>query len=205
MKRSRDGSRGICQVVCPPFPTSPGERTEMRWRRLRRQCRKVIAQITLPEPFSARELCNHLAAERERPLHVLALPTPTVPGTPSGMWLVAERGDYIFFDAQTSPLHQEHIIVHEIGHMVCDHRSAGGDHSLYRYVDIADPESVRQVLPRIQYSDEQEQEAEMIASLVLEAAGRLPAPTLLSGMLGGLESAMGLRTARHAGTSCSRG
>lgn len=205
MKRRTDGSRGTYQVVCLPVTTSPGEPTGMRWRRLRRRCQKAIAGITLPEPFSARELCNHLAAERERPLHLLVLPTPTVPGTPSGMWLVADRGDYIFFDAQTSPLHQEHILVHEIGHMVCDHQSAGGDHSLYRYIDFADPESIRQSLPRIQYSDEQEQEAEMIASIILETVGRLPAPMLLSGMVGGLESAMGLRTPRHAGTSCSRG
>ena len=90
----------------------------MRWRRLRRRCQRVIGGITLPDPFSAQELCAHLAHKRGRPLHLLPLPTPTVPGTPSGMWLAAEHGDYIFHDAQTSPLHQEHIIVHEIGHMV---------------------------------------------------------------------------------------
>lgn len=193
------------QLVCPPIPTSPGEPTKMHWRRLRRQCQKVINGITLPEPFSARELCDRLASGRERPVHLLPLPTPTVPGTPSGMWLVAEHGDYIFYDAQTSHLHQEHIIVHEIGHMVCEHRPTGGDQSLYRHIDIANPESIRHILPRIEYSDEQEQEAEMIASLILEAAGRVPGPTLLSGMLGGLESAMGLRTARHSGASCPRG
>lgn len=199
------GTRLRYRVICPPAPTSPGDPTEMRWRRLRRRCQKVIGGIPLPEPFSAEELCSRLAGERDRPLRLLPLPTPTVPGTPSGMWLVAERGDYIFYDSQTSLLHQEHIIVHEIGHMVCGHRSAGDDQQLYRMIDIADPESVRQALPRIRYSDEQEQEAEMIASLILEAAGRVPAPTLLSGMLGGLESAMGLRRARHSGASCPRG
>ncbi|MEU7134117.1 hypothetical protein [Streptomyces sp. NPDC046261] len=177
----------------------------MHWRRLRRQCRKVISGIPLPEPFSAQELCTRLAAERARPLHLLPLPTPTVPGTPSGMWLVTERGDYVFYDAQTSPLHQEHIIMHEIGHMVCDHRSQGDGQRLYRHLDIADPQSIRQVLPRLRYSDEQEQEAEMIATLILEAAGRLPAPARLSGMLGGLESAMGLRGLRTTGASCPRG
>jgi hypothetical protein len=177
----------------------------MRWRRLHRRCRQVIDGITLPEPFSAQELCAHLAQERGRPLHLLPLPTPTVPGTPSGMWLAAERGDYIFHDTQTSPLHQEHIILHEIGHMVCNHRSVGDDERLYRHIDLADPHSIRQALPRLRYPDEQEREAEMIASLILEAAGRVPAPTLLSGMLGGLESAMGLRGGRAAGASCRRG
>ncbi|MGK5630903.1 hypothetical protein [Streptomyces sp. URMC 123] len=174
----------------------------MRWRRLRRRCQKVIGDIALPEPFSAQRLCAQLAADRGRPLRLLTLPTPTVPGTPSGIWLSAERGDYIFYDGQTSPLHQEHIIVHEIGHMVFDHCSAVDDRRLFRHVDIADPESVRRILPRLRYSDEQEQEAEMIASLILEAAGRVPAPTALSGMLGGLESAMGLRGLRHPGAAC---
>ncbi|MBA6437047.1 hypothetical protein [Streptomyces sp. GMR22] len=177
----------------------------MRWKRLRRRCERVICGITLPDPFSAEALCAQLAVERQRPLRLLSLPTPTAPGTPSGMWLATKHGDYIFYDAQTSPLHQEHIIVHEIGHMVCDHRSTTDGQPLYRHVDIADPESIRQVLPRLRYSDEQEQEAELIASIILEAAGRASEPTLLSGMLGGLESAMGLSGIRYAGDQCSRG
>lgn len=193
------------RIMCPTVPTSPGEPHPMRWRRLRRRCRRVIGSLSLPEPFSVQELCARLAEERGRPLRLLPLPTPTVPGTPSGMWLTAEHGDYIFFDEQTSPLHQEHIIVHEIGHVVCDHRSAGDDQRLYRHIDLADPHSIRQALPRLRYSDEQELEAEMIASLILEAIGRVPAPTPMSGFLGGLESAMGLRGPRPVGTSCPRG
>ncbi|MCA6094063.1 ImmA/IrrE family metallo-endopeptidase [Streptomyces sp. SCA3-4] len=177
----------------------------MHWRRLRRQCEKVIGEIPLPEPFSAQELCTRLAAERSRPLHLLPLPTPTAPGTPSGMWLATERADYVFYDEQTSPLHQEHIIMHEIGHMVCDHRSGIDDLRLYRHIDITDPQSIRQALPRLRYSDQQEQEAEMIATLILEAVGRLPTPSRLSGMLAGLESAMGLRGHRGTGASCSHG
>ncbi|MEU5429124.1 hypothetical protein AB0H73_26520 [Streptomyces olivoreticuli] len=177
----------------------------MHWRRLRRRCQQVIGGIPIPDPFSAQELCARLAVERDRPLRLLALPTPTVPGTPSGLLLAVDTEDFILYDAQTSPLHQEHIIVHEIGHLVCNHRSAVDDRELHRHLDIGDPRSVRQVLARIRYGDEQEQEAEMIATLILEAAGRVPAPTLLSGMLGGLESAMGLRTGHRTGASCSAG
>ncbi|MGW7367116.1 hypothetical protein ACWGI8_27700 [Streptomyces sp. NPDC054841] len=124
---------------------------------------------------------------------------------PTGIWLATDSGDYVLYDAQTSPLHQEHIILHEIGHLVCDHRSGGRDQQLYRRIDLADSESIRQALPRSRYSDLQEQEAEMIATLVLESVGRIPAPTLLSGMLAGLESAMGLSGVRREGTPCSRG
>ncbi|MFI7104591.1 hypothetical protein ACIBK8_35275 [Streptomyces sp. NPDC050161] len=165
----------------------------------------MIDGLPLPTPFSAPELCARLAAQRDRPLHLRPLPTPVVPNMPSGLWLATDQEDYVLYDAQTSPLHQEHIILHEIGHLVCDHRSVEGERHLYRRIDLADPASVRQALPRARYSDEQEQEAEMIASLILEGVDRLPAPSLLSGMLGGLESGMGLRGARHRGSSCSRG
>ncbi|MGW7022530.1 hypothetical protein [Streptomyces decoyicus] len=164
----------------------------------------MISGITLPEPFSAQELCTQLRRERDRPLHLLPLPTPTVPNTPTGMWLVTARGDYIFYDAQTSLLHQEHIIMHEIGHMLCGHQSVTDGQRLLRHIEVTDP-AIQQVLPRIRYSDGQEQEAEMIASLILEAVGHVPAPTLLSGLLGGLESAMGLRGVKHPGALCSRG
>ncbi|MEU4203854.1 hypothetical protein [Streptomyces sp. NPDC045470] len=183
----------------------------MHWRRLRRRCRRVIDGIPLPEPFSAQELCVRLAADRDRPLRLLTLPTPTGLGMPTGMWLATEEGDYVFYDAQTSPLHQEHIILHEIGHLVCDHRMAVEDPRLFRHIDIGDPASIRRALGRTRYSDRQEQEAEMIASLILEGAGRVPAPTLLSGTLGGLASGMGLRSGtgprgtRHPGAPCSRG
>ncbi|WP_150239996.1 ImmA/IrrE family metallo-endopeptidase [Streptomyces albofaciens] len=177
----------------------------MHWRRLRRRCRRVIDGIPLPEPFSAQELCARLAVDRNRPLRLLTLPTPTGLGMPTGMWLATEEGDYVFYDGRTSPLHQEHIILHEIGHLVCDHRTAVEDQRLFRRIDIEDPHSIRQALGRSRYSDRQEQEAEMIASLILEGAGRVPAPTLLSGTLGGLASGMGLPGARHPGAPCSPG
>ncbi|KOG66842.1 hypothetical protein ADK76_01060 [Streptomyces griseoflavus] len=177
----------------------------MHWRRLRRRCRRVIDGIPLPEPFSAQELCARLAADRDRPLRLMTLPTPTGLGMPTGMWLATEEGDYVFYDGRTSPLHQEHIILHEIGHLVCDHRTAVEDQRLFRHIDVEDPHSIRRALGRTRYSDRQEQEAEMIASLILEGAGRVPAPTLLSGTLGGLASGMGLRDARHPGAPCSPG
>lgn len=192
-------------VRCPPVPAPRADATGVRWRNLRRRCRKVIGSLPVPDPFSVHTLCARLAERRDRPLRLLALPTPTAPGTPSGLLLSAEREDVILYDARTSPLHQEHIIVHEIGHLVCGHRSVAEDVRLERHLDLADPRSVRTVLPRVRYGDEQEREAEMIATLILEAAGRVPGPAPLSGMLGGLESAMGLRRARTAGASCSHG
>jgi len=41
---------------------------------------------------------------------------------------------------------------------------------LFRTLELGDTEEILRVLPRIRYSSRQEQEAEMIASLVLEAS-----------------------------------
>ncbi len=57
-----------------------------------------------------------------------------------------------------------------------------------------DPSAVRQVLLRTSYTTEQEQEAELPASLIT-AAARLDAPA--SGTLGALETAMGYKRWRE--------
>ncbi len=38
-----------------------------------------------------------------------------------GLWLGTDNADYVFYEARTAPLHREHIILHEIGHVLCDH------------------------------------------------------------------------------------
>lgn len=144
----------------------------------------------MPDPFTAQKLCKRIAAQRRRSLDLLPLPAPTVPGTPSGMWLMTESRDYIFYDSQTSLPHQEHIILHEIGHMLCDHYQGERGTQLYRHIDVNDPDSVHRVFLRIRYTNRQEQEAELVASLILTAIGRRPALSPFTGVLASMESAL---------------
>jgi len=76
-----------------------------------------------------------------------------------------------------------------VGHLLCDHdsRELEDNRVLFRTLELGDTEEILRVLPRIRYSSRQEQEAEMIASLVLEGIGRLPAPSPFTGLLAGLE------------------
>lgn len=113
------------------------------------------------------------------------------------MWLATKRGDYIYYDAQTSGLHRLHIILHEVGHMLCEHEETGleGNQYLYRQLNVCDSVWIRQILPRIRYTSHQEQEAEMVATLLLERAGRLPVPSPLTGVRARLETALGLHRA----------
>ncbi|WP_433724380.1 hypothetical protein ACQP2Y_03100 [Actinoplanes sp. CA-051413] len=42
-------------------------------------------------------------------------------GLPCGLWISVETADYVFYDPETSQLHAEHIILHELGHMLSGH------------------------------------------------------------------------------------
>lgn len=87
-------------------------------RQLRYQCRRLLRDLQLPQPFSVEALIKRLAVQRGRPLHVRPLPGDPIPGGPYGLWLVTADADCIFYERRTSPLHREHIVLHEIGHML---------------------------------------------------------------------------------------
>jgi hypothetical protein len=66
--------------------------------------------------------------------------------------------------------------LHELGHIICCHRGAGGlDEASARllFPDL-DPDLVRDMLLRATYDDVQEQEAEIIAYLLSERMREAP-------------------------------
>jgi hypothetical protein len=88
------------------------------------------------------------------------------------MWLSLAEADYVLYEPTTSKLHSEHIVLHEIAHMVCDHRLGVDDSVLRRLFPTINPVVVRRVLGRVDYATEQEQEAEMLASMIRGGVGR---------------------------------
>ncbi|MEU3711088.1 toxin [Streptomyces catenulae] len=106
------------------------------------------------------------------------------PPEPCGMWIAWPDVDVIVYAADTGHAYRNHIIVHELAHMLCGHRTADdliGPGTGALFPDLA-PQLVRDALHRSGYTDPQEREAEMIASLFLkqapadppEAAGEMP-------------------------------
>jgi hypothetical protein len=140
-------------------------------RRLRKRCREVVRRLRLPDPFSVPALCDSISAQRGRALylHPLAKPEGTL-DMPCGMWVATDIADHVFFEQQTSPFHQEHIILHELGHMICGHTIAmlGDEFGSAAIAGDTGGEVVRQALMRTSYNTEQEQEAELVATLLLE-------------------------------------
>jgi hypothetical protein len=95
-----------------------------------------------------------------------------------GLWIALPDTDVIVYRANTSGPHQEHIIAHELSHIICEHDFGalpGPPVPAHLFPD-ADPDLVRRSLKRSAYDDRAEQEAEMMASLILARARRGTAP-----------------------------
>lgn len=135
---------------------------------LREQCSRRIAELNLENPRDIQGLCDQLVELRQRPIKLVPIPTPA--SHPCGMWVAAQDEDLIFFDANTTSAHQEHIILHELGHIICCHRGANelDDASARTLFPNLDPNIVRDMLMRATYDDVQEQEAEITAYLLSE-------------------------------------
>ncbi|MEU5591837.1 toxin [Streptomyces sp. NPDC020298] len=144
-------------------------RTQLK--RLRRAGARRISELGLPEVADVAELCRHLGEVRDRPITLVPMQMPA--SHPCGMWVAARDEDLIFYDANTTGAHQEHIILHELGHIICCHRGAGWlDEATARLLfPNLDPELVRDMLLRATYDDVQEQEAEIIAYLLSQRVG----------------------------------
>lgn len=143
------------------------QHTEVNLRRLRRRCEIRLDELNLPSPFEVHKFCQELAARRGRPIQLCPV---AMGGAPSGFWMASPSVDFIIFEAQTSPLHQAQIILHEACHIVCGHRPIELSETEVSHLIFPDlrEEIVQSGLQRRRYSTSEEREAEFLASLILE-------------------------------------
>jgi hypothetical protein len=136
-------------------------------KRLLRHCESRFAEWRLPTPFDITTLVQLLSRRRRRPIHLVPLALGA--GQPSGVSLVLAEMDVVVYDAGTGKVHQEHIIAHELAHIMCGHiGTASLDDEVARVIfPNLDPGLVRDMLHRADYGDEQELEAEIMASVIL--------------------------------------
>jgi len=156
----------------------------MRERQLRKCCRDLLRQLDIRPPLDVAELCRRVGEQRGRTINLVAHPIP-VPG-PFGVWIATRTADYILYQQQTSKPHQDHIVLHELGHLLAGHHSDEDDDQLLgelypdvspealrtQYPDLS-PDAVRRALRRSSYDTEQEREAETVATIILEWASVL--------------------------------
>ncbi len=90
----------------------------MDLRSVRRRCESTLRDLPVPRPFDVRQFADTVSARRGRPIHPLPKSAPV---GPCGVWLSMPAADYVFFENATSPLHREHIILRELGHLLRNH------------------------------------------------------------------------------------
>jgi len=129
--------------------------------------------------FTVDNFIHHIAHEIERDIHYIPWPMPPYM---SGVWFTdLEDGmEYVFIDDGLSGVHQTHVKLHELAHIIFNHKTLAV--SKERIPEIltallSDQEReakmvVRSILRRSLYDGAEEQEAEMWASVILERVAR---------------------------------
>jgi hypothetical protein len=149
--------------------------TSRSLKELRRRCEERIKDLPLPIPFDLEAFCNAVAGHVGR--RIVLQPVADVGGQTMGAWIRTREADIIVYEQNTTRLHQEHIVLHELSHIICEHRTPLLDsaHASKLFPDLK-ADVVRGVLQRQSYSTDEELEAEVQASVIRErATDRVPA------------------------------
>ncbi|KAA2253902.1 hypothetical protein F0L68_32035 [Solihabitans fulvus] len=149
---------------------------DRRDKQLWQRCQRIVGDLPLPVPFDPKALVATLALRRGRPIELV--PVTAQAYTPCGMLATTDRAEYILYPTNTTALHQQHILLHEVGHLLCGHAGTTTLDAPVSKILLPhlSPELVRRVLGRTVYDVEQEREAEVIASLISQRATREAPP-----------------------------
>lgn len=151
----------------------------------RRRYEQLISTLSIPDPFDMPSFLAGLARQRGKQIELIPAVLPTT--LPCGMLVSTDDIDYIFHPIDTTPLHAQHIDMHEVGHLLLGHATGPTNTvSSDELPTLAEQAAVRSLLPdlstelirrilgRTAYSNAHEREAEVFASLLL-ARVNLPA------------------------------
>ncbi|GAA2240620.1 MULTISPECIES: hypothetical protein [Kitasatospora] len=146
----------------------------MNDKELRKRCVDVVAQIEFPSPFSINTLVDSVERRRGRQISLVPMPLAVRPESPCGLWVATDDVDYVLYTEATSTAHREHIVMHELGHMLLEHGSTEADQAEVArlLMPTLDPRFVQAVLARSVYTSQEERAAELVASLIPLRAGR---------------------------------
>lgn len=204
------GKRGHAAQPKVPQQGGAGHRRFGRWRAaerrtverdLDRRIRRELRDLGIQFPLDVEELCRVYGERRGRPIVVKPFPLET-PG-PSGLWVDTPQMDVILYQQETTRLHQEHIILHEWGHILVaeDEAAAESQEAPDDYVEgwatlipVLDPKLIRRVARRCSYSSGEECAVELVATIILQQSAMTDrAPSVEDPSLRRVQSAIGDR------------
>jgi hypothetical protein len=130
----------------------------------------VVRELALSAPFAMDELGKRLEQRRRRTVRLL--PMVMEPGTPSGVWIGTADADYLYYEEQTSPFHQAHIVLHLAARMVLGEGSGPAIDT--RLVPDVSQRLIGLMLGTGEQNTVTHLEAETFAFLALERDQRMP-------------------------------
>ena len=112
---------------------------------------------------------------RQRPVYLLPFDLgPEV----LGVWMETDTADYIFFEQNTTPYHQRHIVLHEASHMLRGHEGPALPDLVSSLTPHLDPRLVRSLLCHTLFNQDDEAEAEVLATLIEERMDQSSPPRI---------------------------
>ncbi|MFI9504878.1 hypothetical protein [Nocardia sp. NPDC052566] len=153
---------------------------------LRRRCRRRLAEAGLLGAGDSLSACAEFASRSGRPIVSSAI---TMPSNSMHAMLVRTTDiDYIVYERDTTRLHQQHIIAHELGHLIWNHRGIA---------EFGDGQEIVAVLGRGNYDPVEELEAEVTATLLLERQRSVLGRPVGSDRARAMGEALGFESARR--------
>ena len=142
------------------------------------ESRAFVRSLDLPRVTSVRELRGYIEELIGEPIHI-APGKPADGDNPCGMVIKSGGVNYVGYDPDTSPAHQDHIIAHEFGHLLKGHRGSRIDPASAEGIILGDLDEDlwATILGRTNYTEPVEREAEAIGSfLQAHVISSRPAP-----------------------------
>lgn len=158
-------------------------------RDLHRRLRLELRSLGVVPPLDVDKLVKTLSERRGRPM-VLRPWALEKPG-PSGLWIDYPQMDVILYQEETTRLHQQQIILHEVLHVLVDEwedkheegPEVPTDEFVESWSDLVpdlDPKLIRRVAARCAYDDAEECSVELAATIILEWSSVVDALPALS-------------------------
>lgn len=149
-----------------------------------RRCAAIVDGLDIPSPFDIERLCASLSERRRaevgRSLALIPYEFPADAETGdlvTGLWIATGDTDYVCYEPRDEPLVRELTIGHELGHILAGHRAADAAVSIAALFAGSgiEPELIEHMFRRTGlYSRVEEEEAELIGTMILERASRRP-------------------------------
>ncbi|MFF8769640.1 hypothetical protein [Kitasatospora sp. NPDC015120] len=153
---------------------------QREWHRFKARCDDLIRQLDVAGRFTIESLADAVARWRGRPLRLIPLPRTDSGGSGiCGLWIALADIDHVYYSVVTSPVHQAHIVLHELAHILLDHRQDGepDQDALRRLFPDLDPVMAARLLARdpTRTTSDQEQQTELLATLMWQHFDSVPA------------------------------